>query len=425
MNVSAAVHWERLDRAIRGWWDEDVVTAQEASVRADENVLFLPEPYASGGGRVGPAWYRSMFAWDTWFSNLALLVHDRKDLVRAHVVDYLSMVERFGFMPNANQVALRTRSQTPVFPDSVLRYVRATGDDALLHRAYPALVTEYTGYWNDDHHRTACGLARCADLGDPSLDPRLAAEAETGLDWTPIYAGDARRVAPLVINCALVRYAEVLGDLADLLGRPGDARRWRAEAADRSALIRDLCWDEEQGFFFDFDHVADRRMPYWSLCGYWPLWSGTATETQARRAAAALERFQHPHGPAVTDRMLDNPHPELADGDLQWMHPAGWPPLVIIASWGLDRYGLRVAGRSVAQGFVEMMVRHFVATGELYEKYNVVTGGLNLPNERYGTIRLHGWTSAAAVLLGRRVHHDAPIEELLAGIERRFASEND
>ncbi|MFI0938480.1 trehalase family glycosidase [Streptomyces sp. NPDC021020] len=405
--------WRLLDERIRTWWDEDLVTAHEEEIRADANVLFLPESYASGGGRVGPPWYRSMFAWDTWFSNLALLVHGRDDLVRAHVVNYVAMIERYGFMPNANQEALRTRSQVPVFPDSVLRLLRRTGERALLERAYPALVAEYTGYWNADHHRTACGLATNADLGDPALDPRLAAEAETGLDWTPIYDGDVRRVAPLLTNCALVRYAEVLAALADLLDLPAQARRWRAEGAERAELIRTLCWDDEQGFFFDYDHVRGRRLAHWSLCGYWPLWAGVATPEQARRSAEALERFRHPYGLTVTDRALPSPHEGMGEGDVQWMYPAGWAPLVIVASWGLDRYGLHDAGRQAAEGFTGCLVGHFTATGELYEKYNVVTGGLDLPNERYGTIKLHGWTSAAAVLLGRRVYEATPVEELL------------
>ncbi|MEV0844505.1 trehalase family glycosidase [Streptomyces sp. NPDC049954] len=406
--------WQRLDEQVRAWWDEDLVTAHEEEVRADSNALYLPEPYASGGGRVGPPWYRSMFAWDTWFSNLALLQHGRTDLVRNHAVDYLSMVERFGFMPNANQLALCTRSQTPVFPDGILRYVRAVGDTALLHRAYPALVAEYTDYWGAAHHSTPCGLATNADLGDPSLDPRLAAEAETGLDWTPIYDGDVRRVAPLITNCALVRYAEVLAELADLLGEEEDAQRWRAEAGRRAALIRELCWDEEAGFFFDYDHVAGRRLPHWSLCGFWPLWAGVATPEQAERAALALDRFRHPHGLTTTDRALPSPHAGMGEGDVQWMYPAGWAPLIVVAVWGLDRYGLHEAGLDAAEGFVRLMVRHFEETGELYEKYNVVTGGLELPNERYGTIRLHGWTSAAAVLLGRRVFEGTPLDRLVA-----------
>ncbi|MEE4540387.1 trehalase family glycosidase [Streptomyces sp. V4-01] len=415
----SADRWRRLDRRIRTWWDEDLVTAHEDEVRADANVLYLPEPYAAGGGRVGPDWYRSMFAWDTWFANLALLVHDRTDLVRAHTVNYLSMVERFGFMPNANQAALRTRSQTPVFPDGIVRGLRATGDLALAHRAYPALVAEYTGYWNAGHHATPCGLATNADLGDPGLDPRLAAEAETGLDWTPIYDGDVRRTAPLLTNCALVRYAGVLAELAELLDRPGEAARWRADAERRADLVRRLCWDEEQGFFFDYDHQAGRRLPHWSLCGFWPLWAGVATPEQAHRTVDALERFRTPHGLTVTDRPLASPHEGMPDADIQWMHPAGWAPLVIVASWGFDRYGLHEAGLAAAEGFVELMVRHHEATGELYEKYNVVTGDLTLPNERYGGIRLHGWTSAAAVLLGRRVYEGTPVPDLLAGAERQ------
>jgi alpha,alpha-trehalase len=124
----------------------------------------------------------------------------------------------------------------------------------------------------------------------------------------------------------------------------------------------------------------------------------------------------HPYGLATTETAAPSPYGDLLEkADLQWMYPAGWPPLHIMTCWALDRYGLAGEARRSVTGYLASVLGHYQADGELYEKYNVVDGTLELPNARYGTITLHGWTSASVVLLGRRLFHDAAIDEQVPG----------
>ena len=76
--------------------------------------------------------------------------------------------------------------------------------------------------------------------------------------------------------------------------------------------------------------------------------------------------------------------------------------VLIVAVEGLDRYGFREEAGRVSRRFVGMMLGQYAETGKLWEKYNAVTGGLEFPLERYPTVPFHGWSSAAAVVLGRR-----------------------
>jgi alpha,alpha-trehalase len=158
------------------------------------------------------------------------------------------MVDRYGFMPNANAATLTTRSQTPLIADTTWRYWLKTNDRDLLHHAYPRLKHNFLGYWTAAHHQTPLGLATNRDLGDPLLPPYLAAEAEVGLDWTPIFRGDVRRCVPLITNCALVRYARSLARIAHTLGEHADARTFMQDAAHRAAQICRYCWSEQAGF---------------------------------------------------------------------------------------------------------------------------------------------------------------------------------
>lgn len=419
--------WEALDTEIRGWWNHELRHAMEREIRLDNStqLLYLPFPFLTPSG--GKQTFQEMFCWDSYFINRALLAHDRLDLVRYHILNYLFMVERFGYMPNANHAGATTRSQTPVFPDSVWLYYLRSGDRDLLCRAFALLKQEYRSYWNASHHSTPVGLATNRDLGDPRLPPELAAEAETGLDWTPIYGGDVRRCTPLITNFALVRYARVLALVGNELGLPREANAFASEADARAERIRKYCWNEQVGFFLEYDYIAGKQLPYISTCAYWSLWAGVATRKQAQQLVSNLGRLEQRYGLACTDKAYPDSRsnaayqsmigpdgraavapdvpPEIVGGRewLQWMYPTGWAPEHLLTIQGLDAYGYESHAERIAAKFLGLLLNHYQKSGNLWEKYNVVDGSLVLPNSRYGNVPMHGWTAAAVALLGRRL----------------------
>lgn len=392
--------WQLVDKQIRSWWQSDLHTALEADIRQDQTqtLRFLPFPYSSAGG--SEAIFPEMYAWDSYFINLALLAHGQNDIVRYHILNYLFAIQRHGFMPNGNRTFYTTRSQTPVFHDSIWRYYETTGERDLLHQAYPLLKQEYTSYWNAPHHQTPIGLATNRDLRDPGLRPELAAIAETGLDFCSLYGPDVRNCVPLITNCALVRYAQTLARLAAVLNEQKEQEHWQREAETRAQLIRKYCWNEDEGFFLEYNYQEGRQLPFRSLCAYWPLWANVATPEQARRLVEQLPRFEQPHGLVMTDRLYESPFPEFAW--VQWGYPAGWSPLHIIVAEGLEAYGYNAEARRGAARFLNLQLSLFEERGYLYEKYNVVEGNIELPRERQDDVPpLHGWSSASLVLLGR------------------------
>ncbi len=393
--------WDALDATIRGWWDGDIKTATEADVAADPKgtLLYLPRPYLTPGG--SEAAFNEMYGWDTFFINLGLLAHGRLDLVLNHILNHLHMIDTYGVVLNGNRTYYLGRSQPPLLAESVRLYLEEGGEADVAARAYGLLEQEYEGYWQAEHHTTPVGLATNRDLLEEGLRAELAAEAETGLDFTAIYGGDVRRCVPLVTNCALVQYARALSDIAARLDDPEGAGKWQTEADRRAGRIRDLCWDEEAGFFLEYDYVDGKRLPYLSVCAYWTLWAGVATPEQAATLVRKLGRFEQPHGLSVTDKTYPSPHPEFTN--LQWAYPLGWPPLQIIAVEGLARYGYTREAERIARRFIGMMLAQYAETDKLWEVYNAVTGTTDVPIERYPPYALHGWSSAAVVVLGRRI----------------------
>ena len=393
--------WRSLDERIRGWWDDDLHRADEDAVRDDPDgtLLYLPHPYSSAAG--AHAAFPEMYGWDTYFINCGLLAHGRLDLVRNHVLNQIHQIEQYGFVPNGNRSFYLTRSQPPMLGESVYRYVAASNDLQTAARALPALQREYEHFWDAPPRLTPTGLATCHDTGDPRRRAALAAEAESGRDFTAIHGGDVRRCVPLNINSALVRYAKSVAAVADLLGHSDLGAVWRQRAEERARRVRHLCWSREASTFLQWDWVAQHHLPYRSLDALWPLWAGIATVDQAEAVADDLDRFLCPYGLAFTDVRYPSPHPEY--DWLQWGYPSGWPPEQLIAVEALDAYRLHDRAIEVARRYLAAQIDLYDRTGQLWEKLDVTTGGLDLPTERYAVPPFHGWSSASVVILGRRL----------------------
>jgi alpha,alpha-trehalase len=232
-----------------------------------------------------------------------------------------------------------------------------------------------------------------------SLTEEQDAECEAGLDFTPIFGGDVRRCVPLHINTALVRYAQVMGKLAERFGWKGKAAAWQKKADERAALINKYCWDEQEGFYFEYDYVSGKRLPYYSLLGFWPLWTGIASKEQARRVVEHLKMFDRPYGLTFTDRSYPGVHPEFKN--IEWAYPEAWPQQHVAVAQALKRYGYHQRARDVSRRFMANVITTWEKTGLTWERYDAVVGGHNVPVERNPAQPLHGFTSASAVVVGR------------------------
>jgi alpha,alpha-trehalase len=430
MTVARAL---RLDAAIRTWWDDDLRRAHESDLCADEDVTFdatiavfaapekrhtiqptaptliyLPFPYSTAAGSESA--FPEMYCYDTHYINSALLIHGRHDIVRGHILNQLSLIERFGMVLNANRTYFTTRSQLPLLAESVWRYFQVTGDRDLLMTAFPLLKREYLGYWNAPPHTTPTGLSRLCDLGDPVIRRELAAEAESGMDFTPAFEGRASECTSVALNAILIRTAHLLGLIAAELNLP--ARPWQQAAETRTDQLQRCCWNQEAGTFFEFNFIDNRQIPVWTLAAYWVLWARAATPEQTERLAANLSRFEQAYGYSFTDQLYASPHPEFTT--LQWAYPWGWPPSHIMLMEAFEAAGRPHVVRPVLARYHGLMLDLHEKTGRLWEKYNVVDGSADSVTERYPNRPFHGWASAAAVLLGRMIYGESTFTGVMA-----------
>jgi hypothetical protein len=194
------------------------------------------------------------------------------------------------------------------------------------NRAETGLVEMYceydTGHDNDP---------RVIDGGIPHSCPGNDASNMPALPCMPVLSVD--------LSAMLFGTRIALAELADLLGRPADAVRWRTEADAIGAAIRRHLYDPEDEFFYDRDPSGFRRYRTEHVTRL--FLNGVLTQdefdrTWKRHFAVPGRGFAPPYPiPAVA---VDDPHFPPEPTPNCWGRNSQAPTLLRALLWA-DRYG--------------------------------------------------------------------------------------
>ena len=369
--------------------------------------------------------FQQLFYWDTYFANLGLILLGRTEAAEANLENLVYLVERFGYVPNANSFEMTNRSQPPYLAAAAEDLLEAGSgrDAAWMRRLYAALIREHA-FWTGARG-TPCGLSRyfhhaprryleefsLAIAGRLGLEPaaataelgeRLLAEAESGWDFTPRFGGRCPSFCPVDLNANLYRSERFLARLAGELGEEAEARN--AAAAERRSLMDLLMKDPGTGLYYDYDWERGVRSETLTAASYWPLWVGLVRPEEAGRPLALLDALEAEHGVAA----LRRPAAERRPGTprYQWDYPNLWPPIQYAAVQARARCGDAAGARRIAGKYLGTVTGNFLRTGRLWEKYNAASGGTDTADE-YAMPPMIGWTAgvtvAFAALLERAV----------------------
>ena len=102
--------------------------------------------------------FQEFYYWDTYFTNIGLIISDRVDLAIGNIDNMCYMVSKYGFMPNGNRTHYLNRSQPPFLSQMIREVYDVTGDKAWLEEKYETLKIEYN-FWQTNR-KTENGLNR-------------------------------------------------------------------------------------------------------------------------------------------------------------------------------------------------------------------------------------------------------------------------
>jgi alpha,alpha-trehalase len=323
-----------------------------------------------------------------------LMNRDHKELVLGILEDLMSLVERFGVIPNGSRTYLMGRSQPPFLSSFVIDvYKTFKMDKAWLDRAIKIAQEEYKNVWmgtaKPNARKVYSGLSRYYDINYI----HDLAEAESGWDMTTRFGRKCLNYLPIDLNCLLYKYERDFAFAARVLGNEEEAVSWDQAAHKRRIEINDLMWSDVRGFYYDYDYSKKKRAGVDSLAAYYALWAGVASEKQAAKLVGNLKRFEQKGGLTTTDT---SPLVQLMPGGMpvQWAYPNGWAPLHYLVVTGLIKYGYNDDARRIALKWVHTNLQWFNSHGLFLEKYNVVQTNKPPVKGLYPSQTGFGWTNA-------------------------------
>jgi alpha,alpha-trehalase len=381
--------------------------------------LELPNAFVVAGGR-----FREMYYWDSYFTMLGLRADGEQPLIESMLANFVSLVERFGHVPNGTRSYYLSRSQPPFL--ALMMDLSEAQDQTLQRRRLEALKTEHaywmagatcldaTGacqhvirmpdgallnrYWDarvtprDEAFALDLATARNATPRPaPSVYRDLRAGAESGWDFSSRWFKDGKTaatihttdIAPIDLNSliwnletSIARRCLAAGDLtctADFVKR----------ANVRKVTITKYLWSQRENRFADWDRSSGRPTASINAGILYPLFVGLATPEQADVTAKLTEaRLLAPGGLRTT----------IVHTGEQWDEPNGWAPLLWIAVNGLDRYKKYQLANDLANRWLKTVSTFYACTGRMVEKYDVERGQAGGGGE-YPVQDGFGWTN--------------------------------
>lgn len=406
-------------------WD---VLKRPADEQVSGTLIPLPNPYIVPGGR-----FREIYYWDSYFTMLGLQEDGETETIRNMVDNFAWLIENYGFIPNGNRTYYLSRSQPPFFAKMVELLAETEGEEVYTEYL-PVLQKEYdfwmrgsenaelgsykrvvilpdgeilNRYWDDkntprpesyreDVETAEKAISKNPDRTREEVYRDLRAAAESGWDFSSrwlsingngdfnLYSIHTTQIIPVDLNSLLYNLERTLARAYELDAVPEKARTFRRKAENRKAAIQKYLWEEETGFYFDYNFKNDKTTGIYSLAGVYPLFLEIAEKEQARKVAEALEQvFLRPGG------LVSTPH----HTGQQWDAPNGWAPLQYMGIEGLRNYGKDQLATEIKQRWLNLNQNVYQKTYKLLEKYNVEDLSKESGGGEYPTQDGFGWTN--------------------------------
>lgn len=193
------------------------------------------------------------------------------------------------------------------------------------------------------------------------------------------------------ISAEMVLFARDLSDIASVLGKPNDSRRFTAEANELARLINRRLWEPKKGFYFDLTLGGD-HVPVRTIAAYWTLIARVASAAQANQLVSELRN------PKTFGR--PNPVPTLAANEPQYDPNGGywrgsvWAPTTTMVIRGLEAYGHDEMARDLALRYLNVVADVYEKTGTIWENYSAERSDPGRPARR----DFVGWSGIGPIM---------------------------
>ncbi|HEX3072644.1 MAG TPA: trehalase family glycosidase, partial [Ignavibacteriales bacterium] len=226
----------------------------------------------------------------------------------------------------------------------------------------------------------------------PKFYKDLRSAAESGWDFSSRWFADGKSLStiqttdilPIDLNCLLYFLEDRLSFFYKQSGNEDQSNVYARRAEQRKALINKIFWNEDAGYYFDYNWKTGKHTGIYSAAAIYPLYFGIASPEQARKVRDKLQKDFLKAGGIVTT---------LFETRQQWDAPNGWPPLQWMAIKGLREYGFNDLADEIKTRWLKLNEGVYGRTNKMFEKYNVEDVSLFAGGGEYPNQDGFGWTN--------------------------------
>ncbi|KRY23686.1 Trehalase, partial [Trichinella patagoniensis] len=373
--------------------------------------ISVPHPFIIPGGR-----FREFYYWDTYWILKGLLASEMYETARNMILNFATIIDQFGFVPNGGRIYYKNRSQPPLLTMSVWDYYQATKDKAVLVNMLPRLEKELQfwyknrGYvYKDENgktlqlhqYRVDTDLPRAEsyteDLASASLEfteagkkriwSDIVSACESGIDFgTRWFRRDGdlnktvrsirtRRIVPVDLQAVLCGSEAVLSRLYNVLGDQTMAEVHQKKYQRMKEDLHDAFWDPIDKMWYDID-LDERdgrgaKSPTFYPSNLAPLYFDCVLNDK-KKVGQQIAKYLEENG--ISSMPYGIPS-SMHASDEQWDRPNGWAPHNHMVIEGLRKSGDIFAQQiafKVAQNWIDgVWFVFFQYAGKMFEKYRV------------------------------------------------------
>lgn len=348
-----------------------------------------------------PSYGDVLWDWDSYFSNVALKQiladagADNNEALayeRGCILNYLSFTDSDGFIPvmiarNSNPAGLRPKDiykenmHKPILAQHAAFLARSdNGNAEWLRNDFQKLQYHINNYLNHHRHRPT-GLFY------------WQTDKMIGVDNDPctFYRPDGSS-ASIYLNCLMIKELEAMAYLSGQLGMKEAAALYESEREKLVNSIREHCYDERDGFFYNVDinlrevkfsegEFYHRGMPrHWECLiqridvwsGFMALWAGIATEEQAARVVERYrdrKSFNCEAGIRTLSAQEKMYRVAASNNPSCWLGPV-WGISNYLTFRGLLKYGYVDEARELCEKTIRLFGRDIIRFGVMHEYYS-------------------------------------------------------
>ena len=366
----------------------------------DDSGSLIPtrKRYISGGHK-----FEELNYFNSYFDFLALKSMGKDSLANEIVVNCAQYIQDFGHVPAGNRSYRLSGSNFPVFA----LMIKDLKNPEMAASYASALTKEYQ-YWmssesKEESEAQTLALKKKKDSFkkviflsgenllnrylDSTNTPRpdfylkdaqvknfveIRSAAESGWEnssrWVVNGNLEVSSFSPVDLNASLYFMEKMLADIYKKKNKPEYAASFESLATKRKAIFDKYFWNEQAGFYYDYNFKAKKQSEIASLAVIWPLYFGLANQKQVDLVLTKLEKDFLKNGGLVNEISSNSTE---GSAQMQWN---------CIETF--KKYGRIELANQIKEKWLKTNQQYYSAKGRLIENYNVINPSANISEEK-------------------------------------------